>query len=76
MMQIAGHARCLIDSGFAHIKKHFRRNDADTVQHVAQLVNKSSAPNTSVTYCNENGFCQWQWFDWKTFFAADFKAIK
>lgn len=24
MMQIAGHARCLIDSGFAHLKRLYR----------------------------------------------------
>ena len=24
MMQVAGHARCLIDSGFAHLKRLYR----------------------------------------------------
>lgn len=34
LMQIPGHARCLVDAGFAHIKKLYRRSDCETVDDI------------------------------------------
>ncbi|XP_056016262.1 uncharacterized protein LOC125677744 [Ostrea edulis] len=41
-MQIPGHTKCQVDAGFAQIKKKYRRSDCDTLQHVADVVSKSS----------------------------------
>ncbi|KAH3796610.1 hypothetical protein DPMN_150179 [Dreissena polymorpha] len=32
-MQIPGHARCLVDSGFGHLKKLYRRSNIETMTH-------------------------------------------
>ncbi|XP_052268532.1 uncharacterized protein LOC127869913 [Dreissena polymorpha] len=69
MMQVPGHSRCLVDSGFAHIKKLYRRSDCDTIQQLEDIVDKSSTANEAVRYPT------WRWRDWKTFLSTSFKAI-
>ena len=50
-----------MDSGFAHITKIYRRNGADTLQHIAELV--ESVTNKSVLFENRDGTRQWGSFD-------------
>ena len=69
-MQIPGHARCLVDSGFACLKKLYRRSDCDTIGQLQDVVNKSSSTNTTVRYPT------WQWMDWKAFLEPVFKSVK
>lgn len=55
-MQIPGHGRCLIDGGFALIKKKlFRHCDGDGIGQIEDVVNRSSSTNTAVRYP------EWQW---------------
>lgn len=49
-MQIPGHARCLIDGGFALLKKLYRRCDSDSIGQLEDVVNRSSTTNTAVRY--------------------------
>jgi hypothetical protein len=70
LMQIPGHARCHIDAGFATIKKLYRRTDADTVDQLEDIVNRSSSTNECVRYP------AWIWRDWKTFLRPYFKPIQ
>ncbi|KAH3786091.1 hypothetical protein DPMN_164192 [Dreissena polymorpha] len=44
LMQIPGHARCHVDSGFACVKKAYRRNE------LAAVVDGSSSTNAAVRY--------------------------
>ncbi|WAR29179.1 hypothetical protein MAR_002747 [Mya arenaria] len=37
LMQIPGHTRCLVDSGFANIKKLFRRCDVESLAQLAEI---------------------------------------
>ncbi|XP_076116844.1 uncharacterized protein LOC143084316 [Mytilus galloprovincialis] len=76
MMQIPGHARCLIDAGFAHSKRLYRRSDVDLLQDIAEIVDKSTASNKAVVMKKENNELEWEWRDWKTFFACHFKPLK
>ncbi|WAR12704.1 hypothetical protein MAR_026884 [Mya arenaria] len=45
LMQIPGHTRCLVDSGFANIKKLFRQCDVESLAQLAEVVDKSSKSN-------------------------------
>lgn len=47
-MQIPGHARSLIDGGFALLKKLYRRCDCDSLCQLEDVVNRSSTTNTAV----------------------------
>lgn len=69
MMQVPGHARCLVDSGFAALKKLYRRCDCDSIDQLQQIVNKSSATNEAVRYP------AWQWRDWKAFLEPVFRPL-
>jgi len=69
MMLVPGHARCLVDSGFASLKKLFRRFDCDALDQLETVVNKSSATNVAVRYQ------AWQWRDWRTFLEPCVRAI-
>ena len=69
-MQVPGHARCLIDGGFALIKKLFRRSDCDGIGQLEDVVNRSSTTNVAVR------FPAWQWRSWKTFLTQYFKPLK
>ena len=53
-------SRCLIDSGFGHIKKLFRRGDCDSVGQLHDIVEKSATSNTAVMF-TENGQQNWVW---------------
>ncbi|KAH3714844.1 hypothetical protein DPMN_057546 [Dreissena polymorpha] len=64
-----GHARSHVDSGFAAIKKRFRRCDVSTLAHLSDVVNDSSNSNASVQYP------QWQWEDWRAFLKPKFRAL-
>ena len=46
MMQVPGHARCLVDSGFASIKKLFRRSDCDALDQFETVVNSRQQPTS------------------------------
>ena len=76
MMQIAGHARCLIDSGFAHIKRRYRRTDIDSLSQLASCVEKSAYSNRAELYKDGTGCNNWELRDWKTFLAQFFKSLK
>ena len=69
MMQVPGHARCLVDSGFACIKKLYRRTDCDSKDQLEGVVNKSSTTNVAVRYP------AWQWLDWKSFLEPIIKPL-
>ena len=69
LMQVPGHTRCLIDAGFANIKKLYRRSDCESIDQVEKLVNDSSSTNIAVRYPS------WQWKDWKGFLSRFFKRI-
>ena len=68
-------SRCLVDSGFAHIKKLYRRSDVDCLDQMCDVVNKSSTSNVAVLYLNKNGEQQWEWADCKAFLSAQFKPV-
>jgi len=67
LMQVPGHARCLIDGGFGMIKKLYRRSDCDSIE---SLVNNSSSTNCAVRYP------AWCWRSWKHFLSQYFKPLK
>lgn len=46
--QIPGHTKCLVDAGFAHIKKLYRRTDNDSLSDLVRTVEKSSKGNKAV----------------------------
>ncbi|XP_045182213.1 uncharacterized protein LOC123540944 [Mercenaria mercenaria] len=71
MMQLPGHTRCLIDAGFGRIKQRYRREDVDTLQHVADVVDLSSCSNVSVVYGRDT----WKWRQWKAFFGDRYKKV-
>ncbi|KAJ8302403.1 hypothetical protein KUTeg_021390 [Tegillarca granosa] len=47
LMQVPGHSRCLIDSGFASIKKLYRRSNRDSIEQLQKVVEKSAGSNTA-----------------------------
>ena len=49
-MQVPGHARCLIDGGFALIKMLYGRCDCDGIGHLEDVVSKSSSTFIAVRY--------------------------
>ncbi|XP_052806316.1 uncharacterized protein LOC128235542 [Mya arenaria] len=69
LMQIPGHARCHVDSGFATLKKAYIRHDTETLDELAGVVDRSSVTNVSVRYP------QWIWRDWKSFLSRHFKSF-
>lgn len=64
-MQIPGHTRCLIDSGFEEIRELYRRSDIDSLGQFITLVNSSASSNEAVPYNNS-----WQWRNWKEFLST------
>lgn len=66
------HFRCLVDSGFAHIRKLFRRSDVDCLGQFHTLINKSAATNEAVPF--QSG--AWKWINWKDFLSSQFRAVK
>ncbi|XP_062603492.1 uncharacterized protein LOC134282462 [Saccostrea cucullata] len=71
-MQIPGHTRCLVDSGFAHIRKLYRRSDVDSLGQFQTLINKSAVSNEAVLF--QTG--TWQWRSWKVFLSSHFTALR
>lgn len=69
MMQIPGHTRCLIDGGFALVKKLYRRSDCDRIDQLEAVVYKSSTTNVAVRYP------AWQWRDWRSFLYPVIRSI-
>ena len=69
LMQIPGHARCLVDSGFASLKQMYRRSDCDSIDDLQNVVNKSSSTNVAVRYPS------WCWREWKPFLSANFRPV-
>nr|XP_022308369.1 uncharacterized protein LOC111114368 [Crassostrea virginica] len=68
--QIPGHTKCLVDAGFAYIKKLYRRTDNDSLSDLVTTVEKSSKTNRVVVV--DEAFL---WRDWKTFLAEDFLPL-
>ncbi|WAR02814.1 hypothetical protein MAR_009372 [Mya arenaria] len=75
LMQIPGRTRCLVDSGFANIKKLFRRCDVDSLAQLAEVVDKSSKSNVPVPYKKTDGSENWA-FDWKSYLQLDFLPVR
>lgn len=69
LMQVPGHARCLVDGGFASLKRLYRRTDCDSIDQLEEVVNKSSSTNTAVRYP------AWKWRDWNAFLGPVFRAV-
>ncbi|XP_052265542.1 uncharacterized protein LOC127868025 isoform X2 [Dreissena polymorpha] len=68
-MQIPGHARCLVDSGFAHIKIKYHCHDCETREQLAEIVEGSSIGNMAVSYPQLS--CR----AWKEFLGQHFKPV-
>ena len=66
---------CLIDGGFAHIKKLYRRSDVDLLQDVAHVVDNSAFSNVAVLKYKGDRSSEWDWRDWKTFLSQYFKRL-
>ncbi|XP_062573679.1 uncharacterized protein LOC134235558 [Saccostrea cucullata] len=62
---------CLVDSGFAHIRKLYRRSGIDSLAQFFTLVNKSASSNEAVSYDDT-----WQWRNWKDFLSTYFRPVK
>ncbi|XP_056002594.1 uncharacterized protein LOC130049247 isoform X2 [Ostrea edulis] len=71
-MQIPGHTKCQVDAGFAQIKKKYRRSDCDTLQHVADVVSKSSKSNEAVIIEDGNV----KYYEWKEYIKTTFQPLK
>ncbi|XP_034338748.2 uncharacterized protein [Magallana gigas] len=69
--QIPGHTKCLVDAGFAHIKKLYRRTDNDSLLDLVRTVEKSSKGNKAVVVDET-----FQWRDWKSLLADEFCPIQ
>lgn len=69
-MQIPGHARCLINGGFALLNKLYRQCDCDSIGQLEDVVNRSSTTNTAVRYQ------AWQWRSWKEYLGQIFQPVK
>ena len=64
-----GHARCLVDAGFANIKKRYMVTNCETLTQLGAVVDESAFCNTSVCYP------AWTWRRWKPFLEENFKAV-
>ncbi|XP_052242360.1 uncharacterized protein LOC127852442 [Dreissena polymorpha] len=69
LVQIPGHARCHVDSGFACVKKAYRRSDVETMGELAAVVDGSISANAAVRYP------AWCWRNWKSFLGEHFNAL-
>lgn len=70
------HGRCLVDAGFANIKRLYHRTDVDSLSGLVDVINRSAKSNRSVTYLNDAGEHNWEWFDWKTFISQYFGPVR
>lgn len=69
-------SRCLVDGGFGHIRKLFRRSDVDSFNQLVDVVQKSASSNVAIPYKHEDGGATWEWRDWKSFLSTNFKAVR
>ncbi|WAR01348.1 hypothetical protein MAR_007906 [Mya arenaria] len=76
LMQVAGHARCIIDAGFGRIKALYRRTDCETLSDLENVVASSSTTNEAVLYKKPDGTSRFEWREWKTFLGQQFRALK
>ncbi|XP_056013929.1 uncharacterized protein LOC125667802 [Ostrea edulis] len=74
--QVPYHGRCLVDAGFANIKRLYHRTDVDSLSGLVDVINRSAKSNRSVTYLNDAGEHNWEWFDWKTFISQYFGPVR
>ncbi|KAK3088694.1 hypothetical protein FSP39_022485 [Pinctada imbricata] len=75
-MQVPYHGRCLVDAGFGHIKRLYRRTDVDSLSSMINVVDKSAKSNVPVGYENpRNGEHNWEWYDWKTYLSTHFSPL-
>lgn len=72
MMQVPGHCRCVIDAGFAHIKRKYKRSDCNCIGDLANVVNNSAVSNSAVLFHEED---EWVWRNWKAFLELNFKPV-
>ena len=70
--QVAYHGRCLVDSGFAYIKKKYRHKDVDSLPQLRDVVDESATSNQAVLFQGPDG---WVWRDWKSFLSRYFKPL-
>ena len=63
-----GHTRCLVDGHFGLIKKIYRQSDTDTLDQMAEVVQRSTVNNVAQLY-------SWEWREWDQFFPKMFKHI-
>ena len=75
-MQVPYHGRCLVDAGFANVKRLYQRTDVDSLSGLVDVVAKSAKSNSPVTYLNDAGEHTWEWYDWKTFTSNFFTSVK
>ncbi|WAR10465.1 hypothetical protein MAR_035541 [Mya arenaria] len=76
LMQVAGHARCIIDAVFGRIKALYRRTDCETLSDLENVVASSSTTNEAVLYKKPDGTSRFEWREWKTFLGEQFRALK
>lgn len=69
-------SRCLVDGGFGHIRKLFRRSDVDSFNQLVDVVQKSASSNVAIPYKQDDGRATWEWRDWKSFLSTNFKAVR
>ena len=70
MMQVPGHAQCLVDSGFASLKQKYSHLDCDTLDQLEDIVSMASSTNQVVRYP------KWKWRDWKGYLSPVFKKLR
>ena len=72
-MQVPYHDCCLVDAGFGHIKRLYRRSDVDSLSSMINVVDKSAKSNVPVGYENpQNGEHNLECNDRKNYFSAHF----
>ena len=65
---VVGHTRCLVNGSFGLLKRKYRRSNVFTFNQLADVGNKSAAPN----FARIGGVC---WCSWDEFFDIQFKKI-
>jgi hypothetical protein len=63
-----GHTRCIVDSFFGLLKKHFRSSDCNTMLQLKATVESSAV-------CNSAQLFEWEWREWDSFFLTMFKPL-
>ena len=75
-MQIPYHGRCLVDAGFANIKRLYQRTDVDSLSTMVDVVNNSAKSNVAVQYMDSEDGHNWEWYNWKAFLEAHFSTLR